>query len=322
METPSHAIYEFGPFHLDPARHVLLRDAKPVTLTPKAFEILVLLLENRGELLTKTDLQSRIWPNTFVDENNLTQQISFLRKTLGENRDQPLYIETVPRVGYRFIAETRILENGRKANGNGAAHASAGKLRGERGEAWRETQPKEQTEFGDQVDRWTEKDSLRQQEAADAWRASSEARPRWRWIAALSAMLVIGIAAAYLFWPIAPPVVVDSTQLTHDGFLKRAALFSDGQFAYFIEVRNGANVLVRVPQAGGDPVAMPAPPVPMIPLDYSPQRREILAIEDGATGASHPVWIFVPPGGPYRRYRNATATAAAWWQNSMGYSAV
>jgi TolB-like protein/DNA-binding winged helix-turn-helix (wHTH) protein/tetratricopeptide (TPR) repeat protein len=104
MAPPNHAIYEFGPFRLESGQHLLLRDRQPVAIPPKAFEILTTLLDHRGALVSKEDLQNRVWPDTFVDENNLTQQISLLRRILGESPEEPQYIETVPRFGYRFIA--------------------------------------------------------------------------------------------------------------------------------------------------------------------------------------------------------------------------
>jgi DNA-binding winged helix-turn-helix (wHTH) protein/tetratricopeptide (TPR) repeat protein len=97
-------LYEFGPFRLDPAERSLLRDGKPVPLTPKAFELLVLLVENRGHLLKKDELIERVWPNTFVEEANLVQNVSALRKALDDKNGGVQYIETVPKGGYRFTA--------------------------------------------------------------------------------------------------------------------------------------------------------------------------------------------------------------------------
>jgi TolB-like protein/DNA-binding winged helix-turn-helix (wHTH) protein/Tfp pilus assembly protein PilF len=96
--------YEFGPFRLDPAERSLLRDGKAVPLTPKAFELLVLLVENRGHLLKKDELIERVWPNTFVEEANLAQNVSALRKALDDKNGGAQYIETVPKGGYRFTA--------------------------------------------------------------------------------------------------------------------------------------------------------------------------------------------------------------------------
>ena len=94
--------YRFGPFLLNPAEHTLARDGKAVPLTPKAFETLVILAENRGHMITKEELMNRLWPDSFVEENNLSQNISLLRKALGDDAKE--YIETVPKRGYRFVA--------------------------------------------------------------------------------------------------------------------------------------------------------------------------------------------------------------------------
>src|ERR1044072_7898431 len=98
--------YEFGRFRLKPAERVLLREGEPVPLTPKVFDILLTLVEHGGEVVAKDDLMKRVWPNTFVEEGNLTQNISLLRKALGESSGGVQFIETVPRRGYRFVADT------------------------------------------------------------------------------------------------------------------------------------------------------------------------------------------------------------------------
>lgn len=105
LET-SHS-YEFGRFYLDASDRVLKRDQEPVALTPKSFDILLALVENSGQVVEKDDLMKRVWPNTFVEEGNLTQNVSLLRKALGESANGPQFIETVPRRGYRFVAEVR-----------------------------------------------------------------------------------------------------------------------------------------------------------------------------------------------------------------------
>jgi len=94
-------LYEFGPFRLDSTEHVLIRDGAPLPLTAKALETLQVLVENSGHLVDKDELMSAVWPDTVVEENNLTQSVSALRKALGPEHP---YIETVPRQGYRFVA--------------------------------------------------------------------------------------------------------------------------------------------------------------------------------------------------------------------------
>jgi pimeloyl-ACP methyl ester carboxylesterase/DNA-binding winged helix-turn-helix (wHTH) protein len=96
--------YEFGPYHLDPAGRLLLKRGQRVQIPPKAFDILVALIENTGRMLGKEELMQMIWPDTFVEQANLAVTISLLRKALGERPDGGQYIETAPRRGYRFAA--------------------------------------------------------------------------------------------------------------------------------------------------------------------------------------------------------------------------
>jgi len=102
VEQRENHTYEFGRFQLISADRVLLREGEPVALTPKVFDILLALVENDGRVVEKDDLMKRVWPNTFVEEGNLTQNISLLRKALGETPNGVQFIETVPRRGYRF----------------------------------------------------------------------------------------------------------------------------------------------------------------------------------------------------------------------------
>jgi DNA-binding winged helix-turn-helix (wHTH) protein/TolB-like protein len=99
--------YEFGPFRLEPDQHLLLRAGRPVKLSPKAFELLVLLVRNSGQLVTKDQIMEALWPGSFVEEANIPVAISSLRKVLGDSEDKP-YIQTVPKKGYRFTSAARI----------------------------------------------------------------------------------------------------------------------------------------------------------------------------------------------------------------------
>jgi DNA-binding winged helix-turn-helix (wHTH) protein/Tol biopolymer transport system component len=99
-------LYEFGPFRLEPTERKLLRGSELVVLTPKAFDTLLLLVRNSGHLLEKDELLSKLWPDSFVEEGSLSNNIFLLRKALGVN---PAFIETVPGRGYRFIGAVRQL---------------------------------------------------------------------------------------------------------------------------------------------------------------------------------------------------------------------
>lgn len=103
--------YEFGPFILDVVRCVLLRDEQPIQLNLKAFEILLLLIKNRGQVIEKDEIFRQVWHDTVVEENNLARNVSALRKALDEHPGEHQYIMTVPGHGYRFVSEVRELED-------------------------------------------------------------------------------------------------------------------------------------------------------------------------------------------------------------------
>ena len=110
MQQTTDRVYEFGPFRLNPLRRVLLREGSPVTLTAKVFDTLLVFVERRGRVVAKDELMSALWPDTAVEENNLTQHISMLRKVLGERSGGRRYVVTVPGRGYSFVEPVREVE--------------------------------------------------------------------------------------------------------------------------------------------------------------------------------------------------------------------
>ncbi|HEU0185747.1 MAG TPA: winged helix-turn-helix domain-containing protein [Blastocatellia bacterium] len=105
-QQPKH-LYEFGSFRLDAGERQLLRDGEAVSLTPKAFDLLLTLVEHHGRLLEKEDLFKAVWPDSFVEESNLSSNIALIRKALGRGAAGGHFIETVPKRGYRFLPEVR-----------------------------------------------------------------------------------------------------------------------------------------------------------------------------------------------------------------------
>ena len=120
MDNKPGRLYEFGPFRLDVSEHRLLHDEEIVPLGPKVFETLLVLIEHSGHVLQKNELMMRLWPDSFVEESSLTQNISLLRKALSEGGEQQ-FIETVPKLGYRFVAPVKLVE----VNGLGGAEEAA-----------------------------------------------------------------------------------------------------------------------------------------------------------------------------------------------------
>src|ERR1700744_5696517 len=102
-------LYEFGPFRVDPARETLLKSGVAVPLTPKTFQILLVLVRHGKEVVTKDDLLKTVWPDTFVEEANLSRNIFMLRKALGETAQDSRYVVTVPGRGYRLAEHVHTL---------------------------------------------------------------------------------------------------------------------------------------------------------------------------------------------------------------------
>jgi TolB-like protein/DNA-binding winged helix-turn-helix (wHTH) protein/Tfp pilus assembly protein PilF len=134
-----HVLYEFGPFRLDTRERILLRDGRRIPLKPKVYETLLVLIRNSGHVVEKEKIMNEVWPDTFVEENNLTGNIFALRRALGERQ----YIETIPRRGYRFTADVKqvTVEDHHAATTMDAAHELAAvglpSSLPERGSLWR-----------------------------------------------------------------------------------------------------------------------------------------------------------------------------------------
>src|ERR1700747_3132695 len=103
-------LYCFGQFVLDPGTRTLSRAGSPVSLTPRAFDVLLVLAQNPNRLVTKEELLQAVWGDTFVEEGNLAQYISHLRKALGDNPEDTRLIVTIARKGYQFTADVTVAE--------------------------------------------------------------------------------------------------------------------------------------------------------------------------------------------------------------------
>lgn len=126
MSKDGERLYDFGPFRLDAENHTLAREGRPVTLTRKALEMLIVLVEHGGDVLAKEELLRRLWPDTTVEESNLTQNVYMIRQALGEAAGQQTYIETIPKRGYRFVAGvTGVARNGHHRDDHHAPPAAA-----------------------------------------------------------------------------------------------------------------------------------------------------------------------------------------------------
>ena len=122
-ESKTRQMYEFGPFRLDPEKELLLRQDETVPIAPKAFQILLVLIRQNKQVVTKDDLMKTIWPDTFVEEANLSRNIFLLRKALGESPQDHQYIVTVPGRGYRFAEDVQLVPD-RELNIVAASHSN------------------------------------------------------------------------------------------------------------------------------------------------------------------------------------------------------
>jgi len=126
MNDPSALLYEFADFRLDVAKRLLWRAGSPVPLKPRVFETLLYLVEHHDTVVDKDRLMEAVWPNSIVEENNLTQNISTLRRVFGEKPDSHRFIVTVPGHGYRFVADVRLLDKDAEPRGILAAPIAPG----------------------------------------------------------------------------------------------------------------------------------------------------------------------------------------------------
>ena len=112
INSESRRAFSFGPFHLIPEQQLLLEREKPLRLGSRAFDILVILVERPGELVSKEELMARVWPKMFVEPSNLTVHIATLRRVLGDGRNGDRYLVNIPGRGYRFVAPVFTADKG------------------------------------------------------------------------------------------------------------------------------------------------------------------------------------------------------------------
>src|SRR5580692_6540308 len=115
MSKKMQELYDFDDFLLDASRRIISRGDQPVPLTSKAFETLLVLVRNRDRVLSKEELMNAVWPDSFVEEVNLAQNISAVRKALGESPGENRFIATIPGKGYEFVCVVREQETAKSA---------------------------------------------------------------------------------------------------------------------------------------------------------------------------------------------------------------
>ena len=280
MTRQERHLFEFGPFRADPNLRILLRDGKPVPAPPKAFDILLALLQNNDQLILKEDLMKAVWPDSFVEESNLTQNIFVLRKILGETAGGPRYIITLPRRGYRFAAEVRTVveENERKQT---------------------------VTEIPSALPPVIEVEHRTKQKALLAR----------GWLLLAGSIMIIAIFAglAALMYPLPLPRALRVHQLTHSGRAEPySRVVTDGSRVYFTERMGGADVLAQAPVAGGEPTLI-STSIPNLQLyDIDPDKSRLL-IGAQSPDFNNPLWVMSTAGGSGRRLGDVQSSEGTAW---------
>jgi Tol biopolymer transport system component/DNA-binding winged helix-turn-helix (wHTH) protein len=280
--------YRFGEFTLDADQKVLLRNGTPVPLAPKIFDTLLILVENASRIVEKDALMNRLWPDTFVEEANLTFNIQQLRKALGDNARKPLFIETVARRGYRFIAEMGAAsdtENSVQDNGSEAEKKLIG------------------VDIG----------SLSRPEASGQplKRASPQKLP---YIFAVSVFAVLAIGGIALYArhnsnvagnPTQPRIPFKSAQITtlSNGKALRTAVSPDGkQVAYVLEEKAGQSLWLRRTAVESSVQIIPAGNVEFLSVNFSRDGDLIYYVTSEPRKLEGTLYSVPVLGGPTRKF--------------------
>ena len=285
-------VVRFGLFELDLDSRELRKSGVKIKLHEQPFQILAMLLERPGTLVTREELQKKLWPaDTFVDfDLSLNSAVKKLRQALNDDSDNPRYIETLYRRGYRFIG----LVNG-SSNGNQIGLVETAGLAAPR-------------ESG---------------QAVTATATSTVRRPfRIYWVYGAAALLfILAAIIAYGLIPSQPPRVLGFTQITHDGLFK-FQVFSDGERLYLSEMEGDHFVVNQVSVSGGETSSVPAPFANLTIRGIAPNGSALIVTSFEGTGGSANTWSLPLPSGPPRRLGNLPGDSAAWSPDESQASSV
>ena len=296
--TPIRRLYRFGLFEADLDLGTLTRQGVPVKLQEQPFRILALLLESSGAILTREELRKNIWPDgTYVEfDGSMNTALMKLRAALGDNADNPLFIETVPRKGYRFIAPVELCKV--------EAPTITTAIRIEADE-----EDLQDLEVPLQVDA-----SVLPQQASRKKFFERRLGPHW-W-EALAILAGVIALLTYGLWPQTEPRVVRVRQLTHSGQVDPwGKLVTDGSRIYFV-VRDvtGWN-LMQTSVEGGSIQRTPTPFDNTRIFDLSPDHSQFLIGQLTHRGEETALWLWPVQGGAPRRLGDVTAQEAVWSPN-------
>ncbi|HLL71830.1 MAG TPA: winged helix-turn-helix domain-containing protein [Pyrinomonadaceae bacterium] len=325
---------------MDLEKRLLLRDGEPVPLTPKAFDTLALLVRRSGHVVGKNELLEEIWADAYVEESTIAQNVFTLRKALGQNHAENQFIETVPKHGYRFIADVKAIDGATNAKPETAQHRAAHNIvAGEKiSDAGISDADARHAEIGDAetIDAASREARADENEArrfasanvaADAEasnlptasrRDSHPAKQRTRfnfqikWLAPLLLLLVVAVAVGLFrytrrneatsdFATLSP--LTRTTQLTNNGQVLRAAVSPDGKYVAYIQSERGQESLwVRqVEIAGGIEVVQPRSGSHFVGITFSPDSNSVFYVKYDKDSAVGGLYQVPVLGGASRR---------------------
>ncbi len=305
LENPSRN-FSFGPFELRARSQELYKHGVKLKLRPQPFRILNELLNSSGELVTREELREKLWSaETFVDfEQSLNTSIKELRAVLGDSATEPRYVETIPRLGYRFIAKARIMEstagNGNSTHSQTTVDAALAEAAGRTNEGWQRAGTDGDLELAQEA---------RQSEVGEAARPTS---PRWKMgrlakaFAASGTLLLVGLLVFRVVSPLPPPRVLQITQLTHFGHVEPSGgLTTDGARIFFLRRDPDRFKLMQMPVSGGEMQPFPSSLENAQIADIAPDRSEFL-VQTTPSGSSsnYELWLLPSVGGSPRRLSN------------------
>ncbi len=274
----------FGVFEVDLRAGELLKQGVKIRLPEQSFQILAMLLQRPGALVTREEIQKGLWPDdTIVEfENSINAAIRRLRLALGDSADEPKFVETLARRGYRFMVPVETPP-----------------------EALNEAVPRQGVlpEAAAVVEPPVSLDGTLPMRPPRRWL-------KWHLVLAGSAILIAAVLTYRLMRPLPVPKVLGSTQITMDGRLKFGPIFTDGSRLYFVE--GPPYAVCQVSASGGEVSRIPNPIRTRGLLDISPSGSDLLMREAGSPWQPAPLWVLPAAGGTPRRVGDVAAFGAAW----------
>jgi Tol biopolymer transport system component/DNA-binding winged helix-turn-helix (wHTH) protein len=286
-------VLQFGLYELDSDRRELRKSGVKIKLQEQPFQILEMLLERPGAIVTREELKKKLWAgDTFVDfDLSLNSAVKKLRQALNDDSENPRFIETLYRRGYRFIGPVVNGLTGPVINGQAVRGPTNGTASG--------------------------LDENRALRVAASETVASRAEPsffrQWRRMVvytAIAILLVAGAVLAYWIYPSSGPRVLGFTQITHDG-LSKFSLFTDGERIYFEELQGDHFVVSQVSVAGGETSNVPTPFVNVGIADIARDGWLLLGRFQG-TGKGMQAWSLPLPSGPPHRLGDLVSNGMSW----------